>query len=92
MHILSASKFSGYLIRNPSILRHFARVHKYYSDYEGFSPLYCIYFFADAVFVHLRDDWDNDRMLVDNWHILFSKVPHIPTHDVVLQWTKNSQM
>ena len=36
MHILLASKFSGYLIRNPSILRHFARVHKYYSDYEGF--------------------------------------------------------
>jgi hypothetical protein len=36
MYILSASKFSGYLRRNPSILRHLARVHKYYNDYEGF--------------------------------------------------------
>ena len=30
------SEFSGYLIRNPSVLRHLARVHKAYSHSEGF--------------------------------------------------------
>src|SRR6266568_2521127 len=33
---LLASELLGYLIRNPSVLRHLARVHKPYSHYEGF--------------------------------------------------------
>ena len=36
MQALLASEFLGYLIRNPSILRHLARVHKPYSHYDRF--------------------------------------------------------